>query len=666
MSVNINIVGTYDDKSIRQAQQDLENLRTKADTEAGRISQAFSGANEAVTAFGKKALLGFAAAGIGGYKIGRGLIDAAEQAETSNARIEQIADSMGLFGDEVDEVTDRLVKLAEAQARATGVDQNAIKATQAKLLTFGELAASADELGGNFDRATMAAVDLAAAGFGDAESNAAQLGRALQDPVKGLTSLTRAGVTFTDAQRDMIAALVESGDMAAAQDVILGALETQVGGTAEATANASDKMRVAWSQLQEKLGEKLLPVFERFTSFLVDKVFPTVERLAKAGFRELGRWVDAVRRPVERVAAVLRDRLAPVLDRIGQWIRDNQDVVRVFFGVVIGVIVVTAIWALAKAMMALLSPVLIVIVAIAALAAAIYYAYTRWDWFRTAVDAVAEALGALVEFIDDKVLPVLKEGFEEAVEFVMPLIRAVETVFSEVMGAVRWAIDNILAPAMRTMQRVVKFAVRIIGPIVGALVTIFEGAMTGIHWVIDNILAPALDLIVALTQKVYNVVEPIVNGIKWLFESIPAAITWAFGKALAAMRTAYNVMRWAWNNTVAKIPSASVRIPGLGRIGTPSFEELPEFPFYKGGLVPGAQTQPVPAMLHGGEYVLSADVVDAIRRGGPSRGLSGASAGPGGAPIHLHLHMDSREVGRAVVDASHRAGGLPIRLRPVT
>jgi hypothetical protein len=26
-------------------------------------------------------------------------------------------------------------------------------------------------------------------------------------------------------------------------------------------------------------------------------------------------------------------------------------------------------------------------------------------------------------------------------------------------------------------------------------------------------------------------------------------------------------------------------------------------------------------MAHGGEYVLSADVVDAIRRGGPSRGL---------------------------------------------
>jgi hypothetical protein len=40
---------------------------------------------------------------------------------------------------------------------------------QAKLLTFRELAQSANEVGGEFDRATKAAIDLAAAGFGSAE-----------------------------------------------------------------------------------------------------------------------------------------------------------------------------------------------------------------------------------------------------------------------------------------------------------------------------------------------------------------------------------------------------------------------------------------------------------------------------------------------------------------
>jgi TP901 family phage tail tape measure protein len=53
--------------------------------------------------------------------------------------------------------------------------------------------------------------------------------------------------------------------------------------------------------------------------------------------------------------------------------------------------------------------------------------------------------------------------------------------------------------------------------------------------------------------------------------------------------------------------------------------------FRDGGLVPGPPSMPVPIMAHGGEYVLSADVVDAIRSGGPSRGLD-AGATPSGGP----------------------------------
>jgi hypothetical protein len=74
---------------------------------------------------------------------------------------------MGLFSEELtdsataaDDVTKRLIDMANATARLTGVDQNSIKATQAKLATFQDLAKSADEVGGNFDPGTMAALDL--------------------------------------------------------------------------------------------------------------------------------------------------------------------------------------------------------------------------------------------------------------------------------------------------------------------------------------------------------------------------------------------------------------------------------------------------------------------------------------------------------------------------
>jgi phage-related minor tail protein len=130
-----------------------------------------------------------------------------------------------------------------------------------------------------FDRATKAAIDLAAAGFGSVTTNAVQLGKALEDPIKGLAALGKSGVTFTAEQKELIKTLVETGRVAEAQEIILKAVETQVGGTAEATANASDRMKVAFSQLQESLGERLLPVFEKFATFFIDTLIPRMETL---------------------------------------------------------------------------------------------------------------------------------------------------------------------------------------------------------------------------------------------------------------------------------------------------------------------------------------------------------------------------------------------------
>jgi hypothetical protein len=154
-------------------------------------------------------------------------------------------------------------EFADVTMLATAVDDEIIKSTQAKLLTFANLAKTADEVGGAMDRATLAAIDLAAAGFGEAEQNAVQLGKALQDPVKGITALGRAGVTFTEQEKAKIAELVKSNQMLEAQDMILSAIETQVGGTAEATATGSARMTAAFGEMAESLGTALLPLFEQ-------------------------------------------------------------------------------------------------------------------------------------------------------------------------------------------------------------------------------------------------------------------------------------------------------------------------------------------------------------------------------------------------------------------
>jgi hypothetical protein len=244
-----------------------------------------------VGAFGKKAALAFAAAGIAAaafaVKFGKDALAAGEAASTANARIEQINKSMGLFGESTTAVSKSLIKYAEQTARATGVDTNSIKATQAKLLTFKELAATADELGGNFQRTTKAAIDLGAAGFGTAELNAVALGKALNDPIKGISALTRNGITFTESEKERIKVLVESNKVGEAQNMILKAIETQVGGTAEATANATDRMKVGFTQVQERVGLALLPVLEKFTNFMIDKVFPAFEKYVAPAVQKL-------------------------------------------------------------------------------------------------------------------------------------------------------------------------------------------------------------------------------------------------------------------------------------------------------------------------------------------------------------------------------------------
>jgi hypothetical protein len=135
-------------------------------------------------------------------------------------------------------------------------------------------------MGGAFDRATMAAIDMAAAGFGEAESNATQLGKALNDPIAGITALNRAGIQFTNDQKALIASLVESGNVLGAQEIILKEIEGQVGGTAAATADSSDKMKIAFNSISESFGAILLPVLDSFTKYLID-VVPEIQNFFK-------------------------------------------------------------------------------------------------------------------------------------------------------------------------------------------------------------------------------------------------------------------------------------------------------------------------------------------------------------------------------------------------
>jgi hypothetical protein len=254
MSININILSNFNGAGFDKLTRELGRLSTPLEKVAA-VSRTLAPA----AIIGLTALSGMAV----------GAVRAAEEAEVADNRLRNIVDSMGLFGKQTDTVVQRLFDFADATELATAVDGDLIRSTQAKLLTFANLAKTADQVGGAMDRATLAAIDLAAAGFGEAEQNAVQLGKALQDPVKGITALARSGVTFTEQEKEKIATLVESGEVLEAQNLILAAIETQVGGTAAATATGSAKMTVAFGMMSEAIGKALLPLFEALVPILV-------------------------------------------------------------------------------------------------------------------------------------------------------------------------------------------------------------------------------------------------------------------------------------------------------------------------------------------------------------------------------------------------------------
>jgi hypothetical protein len=254
MSININILSNFNGSGFDKLTRELDRLKTPME-KIGAVSKTLAPA----AMIGLTALSGLAV----------GALRAAEEAQVANNRLDSVAQSMGLFGANTKGVTDRLKAFADETMNKIAVDDELIKSTQAQLLTFKELAATADVAGGAFDRATISAFDMAAVLGGSGEENAVRLGKALQDPILGLTALRRAGVLFSDEQEKSIRTFVAAGDTLSAQNMILDELETQFGGAAEATATDSAKMSIAFGEMAESIGTALIPILTAVTPLVV-------------------------------------------------------------------------------------------------------------------------------------------------------------------------------------------------------------------------------------------------------------------------------------------------------------------------------------------------------------------------------------------------------------
>jgi hypothetical protein len=70
----------------------------------------------------------------------------------------------------------------------------------------------------------------------DTKSSAIQLGKALNDPIKGVTALQRVGVSFTKSQKDQIKTLVERATRSTRRSSSSASSAKEFGGAAAAAS----------------------------------------------------------------------------------------------------------------------------------------------------------------------------------------------------------------------------------------------------------------------------------------------------------------------------------------------------------------------------------------------------------------------------------------------
>lgn len=216
--------------------------------------------------FGKTLAKGAALGAAGGALLGFAKVVKTGLGEVMDASAGQAQLEAGIksTGNAANVTVEGLNELASSIQDYSGQTDDSIRQTEALLLTFTNIRnVGADRI---FDDATKAAADMAAKMGGDASGAAVQLGKALNDPVKGVTALTRMGVQFTDAQKEQIKTLMASNDTLGAQKVILGELETQFGGAAKAAGESLpgklDRLKRKFEDLSEAVVTKMTPAIE--------------------------------------------------------------------------------------------------------------------------------------------------------------------------------------------------------------------------------------------------------------------------------------------------------------------------------------------------------------------------------------------------------------------
>lgn len=431
--------------------------------------------------------------------------------------------------------------LANSISRKTGIDDEQIQKGSNLLLTFKNIHNEVGKGNKIFDLATQSAVDLSAAGFGSVESASKSLGKALNDPVKGMTALSKQGVTFTAQQKEQIKTLVASGDVLGAQKIILKEVASQVGGSAAAQATAGEKLRVTMDNIKESIGTKLLPILDKVATYFVTKI---------------PQWMGTASRAFDKVKSVLAP-LEPAFDKVFGFLKKNPAVVKTF-AIVLGVLALgfgaATLAAAAFTAVLAVNPIVLVIVAIAALAAGLVYAYKKSETFRNIVDtaftAIKTAVTTLIP-VFKSLLPTIQAVFAGVMQIISGAFTVIRGIFQVLGGLLKgdWSmvwdgIKNILSGAWSVIKGIISIQWAIIKGIFSAagaaLKAIFSGLWNGLKSIVSSAWNGIKSLVSGGINKAKSLISSGWNAAKSLtskaWAAIKSAVSAGISKAVSTVK----------------------------------------------------------------------------------------------------------------------------------
>jgi hypothetical protein len=296
---------------------DASKLRREMDQTEGRFAKFGSNISTGVAAASAALVAGIGIAIKGAWQ-------AAEESAKIGRETERVIRTTGAAAWTS---ADQVASLAERISGLTGADDELVQSGANLLLTFTRIKNSVGSGNDVFDRATAAALDMSTALGTDMNRASIQLGKALNDPVRGITALTRSGVSFTAEQKNMIKSLVDTGDVLGAQKLILEELEKEFGGAAAAAATPLDHLKVTLGNLQESLGSALIPVVASAADHigtLVDgfSALPEPVKLVAAGVAAVGVGTVGTVAVIAKLADVFGDLIGPAV-RLGKGVLDD-------------------------------------------------------------------------------------------------------------------------------------------------------------------------------------------------------------------------------------------------------------------------------------------------------------------------------------------------------